>query len=390
MRCPTLSFRNERSDSDHARCQAHRLEFGASHSCQAPDSGVVSPGMGGNHVPSCQPPPREPRSLLFVDGFAGPGIYEDGSDGSPILALKAILDHSLDLPVPVRFAFIERDSERFECLETLVTEMRKDLSQNPRIDSVKTHHGECDEVIQAGIDGYDEREEELGPALFFLDQFGYSEVPMGLIERIMSHGQCEVFSYLNWEKMNRFLSDPSKWNALDAAFGGDDWQPALEKHGEERQEFIFKTYRDCLKAKASTRYVWHFGMLGKNRALLHWLFFCTNSLRGLEEMKRAMTTVDKSGCFQFSDRDSPLQLEMFGVYTDDLLADTLHHRLAGKTMTGFEVKQYTLEDTPHYRYKRALRILWKRGQLEAIDPPAGWRKGTFADENIAVRFTARR
>jgi hypothetical protein len=30
---------------------------------------------------------------IYIDGFAGPGRYKGGEDGSPIIALKALLEH---------------------------------------------------------------------------------------------------------------------------------------------------------------------------------------------------------------------------------------------------------------------------------------------------------
>ena len=31
--------------------------------------------------------------LVFFDGFAGPGGYENGEIGPPVMALKALLEH---------------------------------------------------------------------------------------------------------------------------------------------------------------------------------------------------------------------------------------------------------------------------------------------------------
>jgi hypothetical protein len=36
---------------------------------------------------------RSFNELLYVDGFAGPGVYEGGEMGSPIIALRAALLH---------------------------------------------------------------------------------------------------------------------------------------------------------------------------------------------------------------------------------------------------------------------------------------------------------
>src|SRR5687768_1930123 len=34
-----------------------------------------------------------PRRLVLIDGFAGPGRYRGGEDGSPVILLKAYLEH---------------------------------------------------------------------------------------------------------------------------------------------------------------------------------------------------------------------------------------------------------------------------------------------------------
>ena len=31
--------------------------------------------------------------ILFIDGFAGPGEYEGGEEGSPLIALRSLKDH---------------------------------------------------------------------------------------------------------------------------------------------------------------------------------------------------------------------------------------------------------------------------------------------------------
>src|SRR4051794_21996687 len=39
--------------------------------------------------------------VRYIDGFAGPGIYQKGEKGSPILALEAALEHPFTFPIPV-------------------------------------------------------------------------------------------------------------------------------------------------------------------------------------------------------------------------------------------------------------------------------------------------
>ena len=62
------------------------------------------------------------RRLIYVDGFAGPGEYQGGEDGSPIIALKVASDHVLKDKIQragrqLVFFFIEKDEARFQNLQ---------------------------------------------------------------------------------------------------------------------------------------------------------------------------------------------------------------------------------------------------------------------------------
>jgi three-Cys-motif partner protein len=52
--------------------------------------------------------------VAYLDGFAGLDQYEGGEDGSPIIALKAALDHSARITGQVIFVFVEEKQDRAE------------------------------------------------------------------------------------------------------------------------------------------------------------------------------------------------------------------------------------------------------------------------------------
>lgn len=318
--------------------------------------------------------------LLFVDGFAGPGRYAGGELGSPILAIESVLGHSHDFPIPISFLFIEEHNERHAVLQNIVEEHRRRIEESRRINSVRVKKGDCERVLKEVLDSYEKTNRKIGPAFFFLDQSGFSDVSMKLIQRIMSQPQCEVFSYLNWDHMNRFLTDKTKWPSLDRTFGGPEWRTALELESNERSVFILKTYRTALEEKSGSKYIWHFAMCDASDKLLYWLFFCTNNLRGLEEMKRAMCKADPGGGFRFSDKDDPSQLNLFGSYQDEMLARDLAAILQGKILTVSKVKEFVLTETPAYIYKAALKILEERELLKVRNAPPKRRKRTFPDK----------
>ncbi len=327
------------------------------------------------------------QSLLFIDAFAGPGRYQRGQDGSPILAIKAIIDHSVKLPVPVHFLFVEKDPQRHENLTNVVNTMADAIKDSGQIQAVEVRLGECQQIINRLVDDCERTGKPLGPAFVFLDQFGYSDVSMELIKKVMNQPLCEVFSYLNWENMNRFIEDEAKWSAISRAYGGDEWKGVINLDDKERSAFMLKTYRNALETKAASSYVWHFAMCDRNDKLIYWLFFCTNSLRGLEEMKRAMWKVDPTGGFRFSDKYSTSELDLFADFKDELLADQLSLKFRGERLSLDQVREFVLTETRAYLHKPGLRLLEKKGLLE-VDAPAKRRAGTFPDGHMQIKFLA--
>lgn len=126
-------------------------------------------------------------------------------------------------------------------------------------------------------------------------------------------------------------------------------------------------------------------MRDQNDRVIYWLFFCSNNIRGLEEMKEAMWSVDRSGGFEFSDKHANSLGKLF-TYGDTELGRDLFDALDGQTLTVAEVEEYVLVNTPACKYRRALGNLERSGRLEAIDPPPGRRQGSFNDPNMRVRF----
>jgi three-Cys-motif partner protein len=324
------------------------------------------------------------RNILYVDGFAGPGEYAGGEPGSPVIALNVALNHNL--PLPVHFVFIEQREDRFRHLLQVIErqKIRTTASRNVVLEPPRL--GSCDESLAAVLDDHDRRGIPFGPALAFLDQFGYSAVSMELIARIMRYPQCEVFSYLDYRDMNRWITDPDKHDAFTRTYGGKEWREAIALPGKRRRSLLLDLYKTALKEKASVRYVQSFAMSDDTGTLLYWLLFCTNHLRGLEEMKRAMWTVDDSGNFRFSDKENPAQFELLNQAFSQLwLADTLATKFNAQSLSIGEVRAFVLEETPCYQFKSALNELKERRQLTIVKKPPGYRQG-FGDDSIVVRF----
>jgi three-Cys-motif partner protein len=140
--------------------------------------------------------------VLYIDGFAGPGEYIDGKDGSPIIAIKAVLEHKANMRSEIRMLFIEEDKERCEYLKQKVNSLK--ISSNIKIDCICA---KFDETVTEIFKYIDEQKTRLAPAFVFIDPFGFTGMPFALIKRIMSNEKCEVLITFMYEEINRFISD---------------------------------------------------------------------------------------------------------------------------------------------------------------------------------------
>jgi three-Cys-motif partner protein len=334
------------------------------------------------------------QEILFIDGFAGPGEYSGGELGSPVIALKSAIEHNIEFPLPVRMLFIEHRKDRFEHLQKVLAPILEQAKASSNVHAVEPCLGDCDETLGKLLSDYEQKRMRFGPALAFLDQFGYGAVSMELIKRILSFDQCEVFSYLCYREMNRWITDPHKAPAFTRAYGGEEWKECIGLSEAKRRERLLELYKTALKVKGDAKYVVSFLMFDQNNSPLYWLLFCTNNIRGLEEMKKAMWSVDKSGDFRFSDGENPNQLKLpllEEAYDQPWLAGELKERLSGRTMSATEIKEFVLVETPCYLFKAGLKSLETSGDATVVSAPAGRKPGTFPDDRLSeirLRFAA--
>jgi three-Cys-motif partner protein len=280
---------------------------------------------------------------------------------------------------------IELRQDRVDNLRRLIKERETLICASRNLIVDDPIQGDCETVVTAIIEEHSQQRRNLGPALFFLDQFGYSSIPMDLIKRILGHKVCEVFSYLNWNMLCPYLADPTKESGITRAFGGDEWKEVIPLAGVHREERFRELYLAALRERAGAGYAYPFAMRDRNHRVIYWLFFCTRSHRGLEEMKKAMRTVDPTGGFEFSDKYAQQAGVLFNYKEEDLIRD-LSDSLDGRTMTVDQVHDYVLLHTPGYLYKSVLQKMERSDLVVIVDVPLGRRSGDFSCGQMKVRF----
>ncbi|MGH3502883.1 MAG: three-Cys-motif partner protein TcmP [Nocardioidaceae bacterium] len=131
-------------------------------------------------------------SVTYAEGFAGPGVYEGGEPGSPVIASRTLFEHEgiRGTGKTVNLVFVE---ERRDRMDHLRQQIRRELEQHGPsakvVPRVRFAEGACDEVLPAAL----AQAGSLGrPVFAFLDSFGGPDIPFTLLERLAGNPSSEV------------------------------------------------------------------------------------------------------------------------------------------------------------------------------------------------------
>jgi len=321
--------------------------------------------------------------VLYIDGFAGPGEYIDGEEGSPIIAIKSVLEHKAGIKAEIRMLFIEADKRRCEFLNKKLESYQ--LHPNIITESICA---KFDETLTEILDYLDEQKTRLAPAFVFIDPFGFTGIPFSVIKRIMGNEKCEVLITFMYEEINRFIADKRLWDGLNETFGTNKWQLVIsESDSQKREILLHNIYMEQLIQEANIKFVHSFKMTNKINKTDYFLFFGTNNIVGLKKMKEAMWKVDETGAFEFSDATyDPAQPMLFQIEPDyDQLKKTIIENFKKKSVSVEELENFILTQTPfretHYK-KQLLAPMEKTEEInvESLNPKR--RKFTFPRDCI--------
>lgn len=328
--------------------------------------------------------------ILFVDGFAGPGEYEGGEEGSPVVAMRVLAEHSAKsmINAEVVFFFIENEPRRVQHLSSRVAHWHPRL---PATAKVHVREGSFDGSMTDVLDDLDEQGRRMAPALVMIDPFGVKGMPMHLIRRILANPMCEVYVSFMWEAMNRFVSEPEFEAPMDDLFGSRVWREAKQLAGNERKDFLHESYRQQLK-EAGAKQVVHFHLFAGNR-LKYSIFFGTGHTKGSDLMKKAIWKIAPWGDYAFrgGTRD---QMVFLGLETPDFrpLQRQLQDRYGGRGwVTVRDVLQFVRSDQTIFHdtqvKKPVLKPMEQQG-LVHVDESTRTRKWTYPP-GCRIRFEPR-
>lgn len=247
---------------------------------------------------------KQPFKLLYIDAFAGTGDRTVGSDQSGLFAserrLKGSARIALELARPFdRYVFIERNSRRFQVLETL----RRQYPQH----QIECLRGEANGELQDLCARIDWRQYR---AMLFLDPYGLS-VEWATLQRIARTQAIDLWYLFSLSGLYRQTArdfervDPAGAARLDIVLGTPDWREAfyapttpttLDLFGDPVSPIIGRHadvdaieafVGDRLRAAGFAKVAEPLRLLLRGGASLYSLFFCVSNPKAIALSMRA-------------------------------------------------------------------------------------------------------
>lgn len=324
------------------------------------------------------------KRLVYIDGFAGPGQYTNSEQSSPLAALQSAK------------AAIERPGARLDKVEFsfLFVEKRRDFADNlravvsatlwPSQIAWRVGEGTFEEKVGAILEHLRRKDQGLAPTFAFIDPFGATGLPFGVVAEILSYPKCEVLLNLDSDGIGRLITaqqfEKNQAN-LDSLFGDGSWRQLDPSAPMARLSAeVLALYKKRLRSLPQVRYVFAFAMNSREGQLNYHLVFASQHPLGLEKMKEAMKAVDKSGSYSFSD-DTIGQRLLFDFNAPADWARKMQFALGGSPRRYSEFHDYALNETPFMNPKAMLKHFQCAGQLEVIWRGQPARTG-FPEEKI--------
>ena len=232
---------------------------------------------------------RGSGKLGYIDLFAGPGRYLDGTKSTPLLILEQAV-HDSDMCEMLVTLFNDSTTEHTDSLKNEIDRIDgiKHLKHQPEISS--------SEVGESFVSEFERM--NLIPCLSFLDPWGYKGLSCRLVNSVIKDWGCETVIFFNFNRINMGIRNGSVENHIVALFGQERFEILRDLLPDtkpfEREQIVLKAIIEALKEMGG-KYILPFCFKGQfvNRTS-HYIIFVSKNIKGYDIMKQIMGKMSSS------------------------------------------------------------------------------------------------
>lgn len=330
---------------------------------------------------------RHDSRLAYVDLYAGPGRYKDGSASTPLMVLeKAISDSKLSKYLVALFNDV--NSQNTSTLQAEIDKLPgiEKLAYKPTVS--------CNAVNEDAEKYFSET--RLVPSFTFIDPWGYKGLSLKIVNGVIKDWGCDCVFFFNYNRINAGISNDAVEEHMASLFGPDRARKLRERVAGAsptmRESMILEEMTQAIKEMGGT-FVLPFRFKNPSGRPTHHLIFVSKNFRGYSIMKEIMTkesSTEDQGVpsFTYSPADASMPLLFSLQQPLSALRTSLLDTFAGRELTTVQIYEAHSVDRPFImkNYKEVLRQMEEDGVIEVRSLKTGRRpKGSFAD-HLIVRF----
>ena len=226
---------------------------------------------------------RHDAKIAYIDLYAGPGRYKDGSASTPLLVLeRAINDPNISQMLVSLFN--DSDNNNTSTLE-------EEISKLPNIGKLKYPPVvQCAEVDDLAAQYFNDT--RLIPTFSFIDPFGYKGLSLNIVKGVIKDWGCDCVFFFNYNRINAGISNKFVAPHIDALFSkprADKLRRTLPGLPSRRREAIIMEELANEIKDLGGKYVLPFTFKDTSGSRTsHKLIFVSKNFKGYEIMKDIM------------------------------------------------------------------------------------------------------
>ena len=326
------------------------------------------------------------NKLGYIDLFAGPGRYRDGSASTPIMVLQSAV-RDPDLSQMLVSFFNDQDENHTRTLES-------EIAKIENINSLK-----YPPVIRCSAIGDTVAEflnaTRLIPSFSFVDPFGYKGLSLKIVNGVIKDWGCDCVFFFNYNRINAGLSNRNVTKHMAALFGETLAKQLMQRlkglKPHQREALVLESLTQAIKTLGGSyvlpfRFKSHTGKRTK-----HCLIFVSKHFKGYDIMKKIMSSESSSREQGVPSLEYSTALEQTPLLTSltqplKFLEEQLRVGFSGLSISFEDLYQKHSVDTPFIRanYREIILKLEMEGAVQCV--PAKRAKGTLAGR-VLIHFS---
>ncbi|MGL5712373.1 MAG: three-Cys-motif partner protein TcmP, partial [Paraclostridium sp.] len=338
--------------------------------------------------------------LTYIDLYSGQGIYDDGTESTPIKIIKHCLEDDV---ISNKIEMIFNDMNKYTSAK-----LRENINNLENIEKLKYNPLVFNQKIDSRS-GNEFRLDDIGDSFAFIDPFGYKGLSKNLIDKLTEIWESECLFFFNYNEINRAIRNNKVEESINDLFGYECANTIRYKIDElyfesgissqeqtaERETIIIDEF--CSQFNQENKFVLPFRFESEARKCTsHYLIFVTKNYISFKIMKDIMNeistyNIDGVGSFSYiPNYNNRYKNSLTYKYSISNIEDLenmiyeLEHK--GKEIT---VKKLCRKYVINTRFtekniKDALKSMESKQKITVQSKHAHRRKGTMSDNNIII------